>query len=120
MKVPLDTSAYAGFRLDVPAVVNRIGDSDVVLVSPIVLGELLYGFRKGSKFGKNMEMLDRFLRNEAVELVPVGEVTADRYSRVALQLKKDGNPIPVNDIWIAAQAMEHGAERADRLVCMLV
>ena len=25
-------------------------------------------------------------------------------------MKKDGSPIPINDVWIAAQAMEHGAE----------
>jgi hypothetical protein len=39
-----------------------------------------------------------------------GEITADRYSRIANQLKLQGNPIPTNDIWIAAQTMEHGAE----------
>jgi len=54
--------------------------------------------------------LTRFLEHEAVEVVPVADVTADRYSRIALQLRRQGTPIPSNDIWIAAQAMEYGAE----------
>ena len=90
--------------------VEKISGSDSVLISPVMLGELMFGFRKGAKFEQNMRMLRRFLDHEAVEVTPLGEVTADRYSRIVMQLKKDGNPIPINDVWIAAQAMEHGAE----------
>ena len=57
-----------------------------------------------------MDDLDRFLAHEAVELVHIGEITSDRYSRIAAQLKRQGTPIPTNDIWIAAQTMEHGSE----------
>ena len=110
VKLLLDTSAYSGFRRGVPSVVEKISGSDLVLISPIVLGELMYGFRKGAKFDQNLRMLRRFLEHEAVKIHPVGEITADRYSRIFLQLRKDGTPIPVNDIWIAAHAMEHGAE----------
>ncbi len=90
--------------------VEMISRSDFVLISPVMMGELMYGFRKGSKFDQNMKSLRRFLAHEAVEIAPLGEVTADRYSRIVMQLKKDGTPIPINDVWIAAQAMEHGAE----------
>jgi len=45
-----------------------------------------------------------------IKLIQVNEITADRYSRIAKQLKLKGTPIPTNDIWIAAQTMEHGAE----------
>jgi tRNA(fMet)-specific endonuclease VapC len=110
VKLLLDTSAYSGFRRGVPSVVEKISGSDSVLISPVMLGELMYGFRKGSKFDQNMRMLRRFLEHEAVEVAQLGEVTADRYSRIVLQLKKDGSPLPVNDVWIAAQAMEHGAD----------
>lgn len=90
--------------------VEKISGSDSVLISPVMLGELMFGFRKGAKFEQNMRMLRRFLDHEAVEVAPLGEVTADRYSRIVMQLKKDGSPVPINDVWIAAQAMEHGAE----------
>jgi len=48
--------------------------------------------------------------HEAVELAQIGKITSDRYSRIAALLKQQGTPIPTNDIWIAAQTMEHGAE----------
>jgi tRNA(fMet)-specific endonuclease VapC len=70
----------------------------------------MFGFRSGSRFKKNFADLNEFLKHEAVELVPIGAITADRYSRIAAQLKLQGTPIPSNDIWIAAQTMEHGAE----------
>jgi tRNA(fMet)-specific endonuclease VapC len=40
----------------------------------------------------------------------MSEITSDRYSRIALQLKQQGTPLPSNDVWIAAQTMETGAE----------
>jgi len=110
VKLLLDTSAYSGFRKGVPSVVEKISGCDSVLISPVMLGELMYGFREGGKFEQNMRMIRRFLDHEAVEIAPLGEITADRYSRIVMQLKKDGSPIPNNDVWIAAQAMEHGAE----------
>ncbi|OIP36480.1 MAG: VapC toxin family PIN domain ribonuclease [Deltaproteobacteria bacterium CG2_30_66_27] len=110
MKLLLDTSAYSGFRRGVSSVVEKISGSDSVLISPVMLGELMFGLRKGGKFEQNMRMLRRFLDHEAVEVAPLGAVTADRYSRIVMQLKKDGSPMPINDVWIAAQAMEHGAE----------
>ena len=109
MKLLLDTSAYSGFRRGVPSVVEKISGSDAVLISPVMLGELMFGFRKGGKFEQNMRMLRRFLGHEAVEIAPLGEVTADRYSRIVIQLKKDGSPIPINDVWIAACASAVGA-----------
>lgn len=110
MKVLIDTNVYALYRKEHSVVVRKLADSDSVLVSPVVLGEILFGIRKGSRFEHNMSLLARFLEHEAVEVVPVAEVTADRYSRIALELRRQGTPIPSNDMWIAAQAMEHGAE----------
>lgn len=45
-----------------------------------------------------------------MHFVPVTRTTADRYARIALALKRKGRPIPTNDIWIAAHAMETGAD----------
>jgi len=59
---------------------------------------------------KNWEELRNFLDHPVVERVPLTEVTADRYSRIAMQLKKQGTPIQTNDIWIAEQTLETGAE----------
>jgi len=110
MKILLDTSAYVAFKQNRDEVVGVILKAETILFSPIVLGELMFGFRNGKKFKENMDDLDKFLRHEIVKLVNIAEITADRYSRIANQLKLQGNPIPTNDIWIAAQTMEHGAE----------
>jgi tRNA(fMet)-specific endonuclease VapC len=110
MKILLDTSAYVGFKRNQAEVVDMIVYSESVLISPVVLGELMFGFRSGSRFKKNLAELNDFLKHEAIELVQIGAITADRYSRIAAQLKQQETPIPTNDIWIAAQTMEYGAE----------
>jgi tRNA(fMet)-specific endonuclease VapC len=110
MKLILDTSAYVGFKLGYPELVEYLTRADTLLVSPIVLGELMFGFRNGSRFNQNMEELNLFLSHKAVEIIHLTEITSDRYARIAAQLKRQGTPIPSNDIWIAAQTMETGAE----------
>jgi tRNA(fMet)-specific endonuclease VapC len=110
VKILLDTNAYVGFKRNVVEMVNFIVSAESIVFSPIVLGELMFGFRNGTRFKENMEDLNSFLDHEVVELVQIGKITSDRYSRIAEQLKRQGTPIPTNDIWIAAQTIEHGAE----------
>jgi len=110
MKYLLDTSAYVGFKRNKVEVVEIIIKAELILFSTIVLGELMFGFRNGTKFEKNMDELNKFMQHEIVKLVQIEGITSDRYSRIAAQLKRQGTPIPTNDIWIAAQTMEHGAE----------
>lgn len=110
MKILLDTSAYVGFKRNNAELVEIVTGADLILFSSVVLGELLFGFRSGPRFKKNLSDLNRFLAHDAVETVSAGNITADRYSRIAAQLKHQGTPIPTNDIWIAAQTMEYGAE----------
>jgi tRNA(fMet)-specific endonuclease VapC len=110
MKILLDTSAYVGFKRNNVELVEMIVAADLILFSAVVLGELLFGFRSGTRFKKNLKELNSLLENDAVEIVSIGKISADRYSRIATQLRRQGTPIPTNDIWIAAQTMEHGAE----------
>ncbi len=106
----LDTSAYVGFKRNAVEAVEIIVKAELIVFSPVVMGELMFGFRNGTRFKENMDDLDRFLKHEAVDLMPIGKITSDRYSRIAVKLRQQGTPIPTNDIWIAAQAMEQGAE----------
>jgi tRNA(fMet)-specific endonuclease VapC len=129
VKIMLDTTAYVGFKRNNVETVEIILKAERILFSPVVLGELMLGFRNGTRFKENMADLNNFLEHEAVHLVEFGEITSDRYSRIATQLKRQGTPIPSNDIWIAAQTMEHGAElitsdlhfeRINGLVCTIL
>ena len=110
MKIMLDTSAYVGFKRNAVEAVEIITKAELIVFSPVVMAELMFGFRNGTRFKENMDDLDRFLAHDAVDLLPIGKITSDRYSRIADNLKQQGTPIPTNDIWIAAQAMEQGAE----------
>ena len=110
MKILLDTSAYVGFKVGVNEVVEIVTAAERILFSPVVMGELMFGFRNGTRFAENMVELEKLLQHDAVELIQIGKTTADRYSRIAAYLRQQGTPIPTNDIWIAAQTMEFGAE----------
>jgi len=110
MKLILDTNIYVGFKLGYPGLVEYLTSANSIIISPVMLGELKFGFRYGTRFNKNMEELNKFLAHPAVTIIELTEITADRYSRIAAQLRKQGTPIPSNDIWIAAQTMESGAE----------
>ena len=110
MKILLDSNAYSAFMRGSHQVRDLIQAAEEVLFSAVVVGEQLFGFRQGAHFEQNLAELRSFLERPYVSFVPVGPVTADRYSRVMTVLKAKGRPIPTNDVWIAAHAMETGAD----------
>ena len=114
MKLLLDTNAYSNFMRGHENVVQHVRSAEQLLMSPFVIGELLFGFRNGTFFERNREQLDHFLAKSVVELLAVTLSTSDRYSRIVMDLRQKGRPIPTNDIWIAAHAMETGAELLSR------
>ena len=116
MRVLLDSNAYSQLMRGRKQVSRIVRGAEEVLLSAVVLAELLYGFRQGSRYERNARQMRAFLDNPYVSLVPVGETTADRYSRIAASLRAKGCRIPTNDVWIAAHAMETGADlvSADR------
>lgn len=106
----LDTSAYTALRKGHPGVAGKVRGARKVLFSLIVLGELEYGFRHGSRYRENRRELESFLDHPLVRFLPPTFTTAERFGRIAASLRRKGRPIPSNDLWIAAQAMETGAE----------
>ena len=116
MKALLDSNAYSLLMRGNEQVAELVRIAEEILMSAIVIGELMYGFRWGSKFEQNASELRSFLGSSYVSFVSVGPVTADRYSRIAASLRAKGRPIPTNDIWVAAHTMETGADliSADR------
>lgn len=82
--------------------------ADRIVLTPVVLGELRAGFVRGTRRGKNEAELARFRESPRVDLVDLDEGTADRYAAIVESLRGAGKPIPTNDVWIAASAMQHG------------
>ena len=104
----LDTSGYSAFMRGRPEVVAALQEADEVCLNPVVLGELLAGFIRGKRRKKNESELKTFLQSPRVKLLDVNSETAERYAVILNSLWKAGTPIPTNDIWIAASAMQHG------------
>ena len=105
----LDTNAYTAFMLGEAPVVEVIAHADRLYLNAVVLGELLGGFAAGKREARNRSELARFLDSPRVEMLPVTALTADSYALVYASLRRKGQPIPTNDLWIAASALEHGA-----------
>ena len=106
----LDSGAYSAFLKGNQDIGELVRSAEQVLMSAVVIGELQYGFRQGRSSDRDSAQLRSFLGSPYVEFVPVGPVTADRYSRIMSSLRAKGTPIPTNDVWTAAHAMETGAD----------
>ena len=110
MKLLLDTNAYSDLARGDSRLAARVRRAEAVMLSSVVAGELLGGFRRGTRYRENLADLERFLALPRVHLLPVTFTTAERYARVYAALRSQGRPIPTNDMWIAAHAMDSGAE----------
>ena len=108
MKVLLDTSGYSGLMHGDPEILALLGSAVQLLVPSVVLGELYSAFRRGSRRAHNEMQLQAFLRKPSVSIVDVTAETALRYAGIDVYLFSKGRPIPRNDVWIAALALEHG------------
>jgi predicted nucleic acid-binding protein len=105
----VDTNAYSAFMRGDPDIGELLAHADQLHLNSVILGELLGGFAIGSREAKNRAELAQFLASPRVSVLPVTAATADSYALVYTQLRQKGQPIPANDLWIAASALEHGA-----------
>jgi len=108
MRILLDTSAYSALMTGNGAVADVVREADEIDLNAIVLGELLGGFARGSHRLKNERQLAEFVESPRVSVIDVDDDTAVRYSAIYDTLRSAGTPIPTNDIWIAASAMQYG------------
>jgi len=106
----VDTSAYGAFKRGHPVAMDALRAHATILLPAIVIGELLGGFEAGSRREVNRSELDAFLASPRVAVVTIGAATAERYAAIYAHLRTVRQPVPTNDLWIAASAMEHGAE----------
>jgi len=106
--VLIDTNVYAAFKRGWPEAMTVLDDAPRIGMSTVVIGELLGGFALGSQEERNRQELAQFLDVPGVVVLPVDMQTAEHYARVYLALRQAGRPIPTNDMWIAATAIQHG------------
>ena len=101
----LDTSAYSNLRRGRADVIDQIASAEVVCLPTIVLGELESGFALGNRYEENSRMLNEFLTEPFVSILPVTRGVAVQYGQLFAELRRAGTPLPVNDIWIAATTL---------------
>lgn len=107
-KILIDTNIFSLAMKGEASVVHTLRKIDQVGFSAISIGELLSGFKGGSREYENREELNYFLDSPRVVVHYIDEGTADFYASILTTLKGAGTPIPTNDIWIAAVAFQHG------------
>jgi predicted nucleic acid-binding protein len=97
------------FRCD-RKIADIISTFEKIVIPTVVLGEFKSGVDPLTVAGKRqLEVLDAFLDSPSVDIIPVTEDVSSAYARIFRTLKANGTPIPQNDIWIAACAMDTGA-----------
>lgn len=106
MKILLDTNAYSDWRR-AGRWNGTISTASEVLIPAVVLGELRYGFKASRLEAENDRKLGEFLRHSRVKVLTVTERTSACYATLKYYLRQAGSPIPENDIWIAALAVEN-------------
>jgi tRNA(fMet)-specific endonuclease VapC len=107
VKLALDTNRYTDLCRGDVSVVEMVELADEVWLPFIVLGELRAGFAVGNQGPRNEAVLRRFLLKSAVSVLYADEQTTHHYAAIYRQLRKQGTPIPTNDMWIAALVLQH-------------
>ncbi|MBI2339165.1 MAG: type II toxin-antitoxin system VapC family toxin [Deltaproteobacteria bacterium] len=107
MKIILDTNAYVDLCKGNEKATAVTREAEQIFIPFISLAELRAGYLCGSKAAQNERYLARFLSTARVEILFPDEQTTHHYARLFYQLRKQGTPIPTNDIWIASLTMQH-------------
>jgi tRNA(fMet)-specific endonuclease VapC len=109
LKLVLDTNVYCDFAEGLPDAVDAIATyGQFVFIPSVVLGELFFGFMKGSRQQFNERKLRQVVSRLKIEIIDVNSDVARKYAIIYLSLQKRGIKIPINDVWIAACCMEVG------------
>lgn len=108
MRICLDTSGYSAFKRGRAGALDLVQRADEIILPAVVLGELFAGFRIGSRERINRQELNAFMESPRVRVAPLDSETAQRYAEILAYLRERGAPIPTNDLWIAACAMQWG------------
>jgi tRNA(fMet)-specific endonuclease VapC len=105
-KYLLDTNAVICFLNGNEEMTRRLESGVEVFLSTIVLGELYFGAAKSTQTAENFSRIAEFALGNT--LLPCDLGTAQHYGVLKWELRTKGKPIPENDVWVAATALQHG------------
>jgi tRNA(fMet)-specific endonuclease VapC len=107
VRVALDTNRYVDLCKGVVETVTLLEEAEAILLPFVVMGELRAGFAHGRRQAENERILRRFLLKDGVHVLFADDQTTHHYASVFRQLRKQGTPIPTNDMWLAALILQH-------------
>ena len=101
----LDTNIVIAKFANDKTVDQQISKADEIFIPVIVLGELYFGARKSQKINENIQRIDEFAKRNII--LDCDLETSKIYGVIKNDLKNKGKPIPENDIWISAIALQY-------------
>ena len=104
----IDTNIYTHALAGDPETTEILRHTQKIAICCISIGELLSGFKGVTREKENRKELEEFLDTPRVKIYGIDDDTAEFYAEILNNLRKKGRPIPTNDIWIAAVALQHG------------
>lgn len=107
-RVLIDTNIYSELLRGNQFVADLLKKPEIIAFSVISIAELLSGFKNGAREKENLEELDQFLYSPRVLVYDIDIETSEFYAKIYDELKRSGDPIPTNDLWIAALTLQHG------------
>ena len=107
MRVAIDTNRYVDLCKGAAETLEVLETADEVILPFVVLAELRAGFLLGRRQADNERALHRLLLKDGVEVLYADDQTTHHYATLFRQLRKQGTPIPTNDLWLAALVVQH-------------
>ena len=101
----LDTNIVIALFADEELAKTNLTQAAEIFLPSIVIGELYYGAKKSGRPTANLQRIDEFAASNVV--LGCDSDTARQYGEVKHELQRKGQPIPENDVWIAAIALQH-------------
>lgn len=108
----LDTNIVIALFAEDKNVFAKLKKAQEVYLSSVAIGELYYGAYHSTKKDENLRKIDAF--KAEVAILSCDEFSAQFYGQVKSQLRRKGTPIPENDVWIAAIALQYGLTLVSR------
>ena len=107
MRILVDSNRFIDFCADEPGVVDAFEQAALLVIPFVVLAEIRAGAAVMKRGDSQVRVLNELLQQPGVRVAHSTDTTAHHYAAVYARLRKAGTPIPTNDIWIAAIAIEH-------------
>ncbi len=102
MKYLFDTTAYSELLRGRKEVAELLNNTENILLPNVVIAELQYGFRLGSRHSENEKILSKFLANKKVHAILPDNATTGYFVNIAILARKKGIQLSTHDVWIAS------------------